>query len=62
MASQDAEHYLLECPLFNSERQDMLEFITEAVLGDSDCPKDIKIEVRNAVLKFLTDTSQDINI
>ena len=32
-APQDAEHYLLECPLFNSERQIMLDTITEAVLS-----------------------------
>ncbi len=32
-APQDAEHYLLECHLFNNQRQTMLESITEAVLG-----------------------------
>ena len=45
-APQDAEHYLLECHLFNNKRQIMLESITEAVLGTKkniNIPLDIKL-------------------
>ena len=50
-APQDAEHYLLECHLFNNERKIMIESITEAVLGTKkniDIPLDINLLLGDA--------------
>ncbi len=52
-APQDAEHYLLECPLFNSERQIMLETITAAVLSAN---SDINISLDTNLLLGDDDT------
>ncbi len=76
---QDLEHYLLECPQFKRERNEMSDRIMEAIfrnanckvkslsiqvlIGDSDdIPMEVKVAIRQAVLKFLSATAKDISI
>ncbi len=77
-APQDIEHYLLECNLMNQEREQLVQTLMELILknnlkyqkvsvdlllGDlEDVPKSVSIEVRRAVLCYLTDTCSKIKI
>ncbi len=77
-APQDIEHYLLECNLMNQEREQLVQSLMELILknnlkyqkvsvdlllGDlEDVPKSVSIEVRRAVLCYLTDTCSKIKI